>query len=314
MSIAIEITDLHRRYGSTTALDGVSFAVEENTVCGLLGRNGAGKTTLMAHIAGQERPSGGAVRVFGHDPVDDATVLSQTSFIRDDQRYPDDFRLSHLLSIAPAFHRRWDAGLAASLVSDFRLPTRLAIKKMSRGQASAVAIVVGLASRAPLTIFDEPYLGLDATARQIFYDRLLADYAEHPRTILLSTHLIDEMEPLLERVVVLDRGRVRLDCDVDDARASAFAVAGTTRAVQDFLLGRRTLSTHVIGGLMTATVDGPTDDRVRADADRAGVELSSVSLQQVVAAVGSDSNPDAGTDADAALTAAVAADPEGARS
>lgn len=312
MSTAIEITDLHRRYGSALALDGVTFTVAENTVCGLLGRNGAGKTTVMAHIAGQERPSGGTVRVFGHDPVDDATVLSRTSFIRDDQRYPDDFRLTHLLSTAPAFHRGWDAELAASLVADFRLSPRTAIKKMSRGQASAVSIVVGLASRAPLTIFDEPYLGLDATARQIFYDRLLSDYAEHPRTILLSTHLIDEMEPLLEQVVVLDRGRVRLDCDVDEARASAFAVAGTTRAVQGFLAGRRPLSTHTIGGLMTATVDGAADAAVRADADRLGVELSRVTLQQVVAALGADADPDpidAGADTTLATT-----DSEGARS
>jgi ABC-2 type transport system ATP-binding protein len=289
MTTAIEITDLSRRYGSTDALTDVSFDVEQDTICGLLGRNGAGKTTTLSVVAGQERPSGGRVRVFGHDPADDSRVASRTSFVKDDQRWPDDFRLREVLAVGPAFHRGWDAELARSLAADLRVPEKTPVKKMSRGQASAVAIVIGVASRAPLTIFDEPYLGLDATARQLFYDRLLADYSEHPRTILLSTHLIDEMESLLEHVVVLDQGQVRLDCDVDDARASAYSVAGTTRSVTAFLAGRTVLSSHGIGGLTTAVVEGAADERVRADAAAAGVELSPVGLQQVVAALGAAS-------------------------
>jgi energy-coupling factor transporter ATP-binding protein EcfA2 len=96
-------------------------------------------------------------------------------------------------------------------MDDFALPGNRAVKKLSRGMASAVGIVIGLAAHAEITLFDEPYLGLDAVARQIFYDRLLADYAEHPRTVLLSTHLIDEVANLLEHVVVIDRGRIVAD-------------------------------------------------------------------------------------------------------
>lgn len=287
MSPVIEITDLSRRYGSSLALDGVDLSVDEGVICGLLGRNGAGKTTLMACVAGQERPSGGAVRVFGREPADDADVVSRVSFVRDSQRYPDGFRLRHVLSVAPAFHRRWDATLARDLAAELHVPEKTDLKKMSRGQLSAASIVIGMASRAPLTIFDEPYLGLDATARQLFYDRLLADYSAHPRTILLSTHLIDEMEALLEHVVVLDEGRVRLDSDVDRARASAYQVAGTASAVDRFAAGRSLLSQHAVGGLKTAVVDGVADRTTRADAAAAGVELSGVSLQQVVAALGS---------------------------
>lgn len=287
----IEITGLRRSYGSTTALDDVDLVIDEGTICGLLGRNGAGKTTLMSLIAGQERPSSGSVRVFDADPVDNAATLARTSFIRDDQRYPDGFSLRHVLAVAPSFHRRWSAPLARSLADAFGIPEKTQIKKMSRGQKSAIAITIGLASRSELTVFDEPYLGLDATARQVFYDRLIADYSEHPRTIVVSTHLIDEMEPLLERVVVLDHGRVRLDTDVDEARASAYSVAGTTAAVDGFTLGRRVLSSHGIGGLKTVTLDGRVDAGVRAEAAKAGVELSRVSLQQVVAALGADGAP-----------------------
>jgi ABC-2 type transport system ATP-binding protein len=286
MSTAVEVTGVHRAYGSTAALAGVSTTVREGAICGLLGRNGAGKTTLLSVIAGQERPSSGTVRTFGRDPVESVEVLSRTSFVRDSQRWPDDFRIGHVLSVAPAFHAGWDPALARDLVADLRVPTRTPIKKMSRGQASSVAIVLGLASRAPLTIFDEPYLGLDATARQIFYDRLLVDYAEHPRTVLLSTHLVDESESLLEQVVVLDEGRVVLDTDVDTARASAWTAAGAASAVDRVVGSRRVLARHTLGGLARVTVAGAPDDVVRREARAAGVELGSVSLQQFVAALG----------------------------
>ena len=117
--------------------------------------------------------------------------------VREDQEYPDfaypDFKVSHALGAASFCYPNWDAGLASSLLDDFGLRAGKAIKSLSRGQRSALGITIGLAARAEVTLFDEPYAGLDAVARQIFYDRLLADYADFPRTVLLSTHLIDEV-------------------------------------------------------------------------------------------------------------------------
>ena len=133
-------------------------------------------------------------------------MLSRLCFIKEGQRYPDQFRVCDAVAAAAAVFPAWDADLAAQLIADFELPPKRAIKKLSRGMTSAVGIVLGLASRAPVTLFDEPYLGLDAVARQLFYDRLLADYAEHPRTIVLSTHLIEEISDLLEHVLLIDRG------------------------------------------------------------------------------------------------------------
>ena len=103
---------------------------------------------------------------------------------------------------------------------------------------SAVGITIGLAARAELTLFDEPYAGLDPVARQLFYDRLVADFAEHPRTVVLSTHLIDEAADLLEHVVMLDRGRVVLDAPADDVRGTAMTVSGPATAVEEFAAGR----------------------------------------------------------------------------
>jgi ABC-2 type transport system ATP-binding protein len=214
--------------------------------------------------------------------------MAAVSLVRDNQRYPDDFHLGHALAIAPVFHRNWDQKLANELISAFRLPPRTAVKKYSRGQMSSLGIVLGLASRAPLTIFDEPYLGLDATARRYFYDALMRDYLEHPRTILLSTHLIDEMEPLLEHVVILEAGRIVRAAAADDLRGSAVSVSGLSAAVDSLVAGRRVLQTRRIGSLSSLIVDGPADDRLRAEAARTGVEISSASLQDLVAAYGVD--------------------------
>ena len=146
-------------------------------------------------------------------------------FVREDQSYPD-FKVRHALKVASWFYPDWDAGLAGALLDDFELPPGRAVRHLSRGMRSALGIVIGLAARAEVTLFDEPYAGLDPVARQLFYDRLLADLAEHPRTVLLSTHLIDEAAGLLERVVVVDRGKVVLDAAADQVRGSATSVSG----------------------------------------------------------------------------------------
>ncbi len=239
MTTVVEARNLTKRFGSVRAVDGVSFRIEEHRIYGLLGRNGAGKTTLMSLLTGQEFATGGEIEVFGTSPVENAGVLEQVCFIKESQKYPDDFKVKHVLRTAPWFFPNWDQEFADRLVKDFRLPLDRRMKKVSRGQFSAVGVVVGLASRAPLTFFDEPYLGLDAVARQLFYDRLLEDYAEHPRTVILSTHLIDEVSDLLEHVLVIDEGKLLVDSPADELRGSATTVVGGREAVEKFLAGAR---------------------------------------------------------------------------
>jgi ABC-2 type transport system ATP-binding protein len=186
-----------------------------------------------------------------------------------------------VLRSAPWFFENWDADFADRLVEEFRLPLNRRIKKLSRGQLSAVGVIVGLASRAPLTFFDEPYLGLDAVARQLFYDRLLEDFAEHPRTVVLSTHLIDEVANLLEHVIVIDQGRILMDDDAEALRTSATTVVGPRTAVDAFVGGREILHRDGIGGLASVTVAGLGAGE-RAEAASAGLELAAVSLQQLI--------------------------------
>jgi len=130
--------------------------------------------------------------------------------------------------------------------------------------------------------FDEPYAGLDAVARQLFYDRLLADFAEHPRTVLLSTHLIDEVADLLEHVVMLDHGRVVLDAPTDDVRGTAMAVSGPAGAVDEFVAGRAAWHRQQLGGRASVTVAGPLDFAAQARARALHLSLEPLSLQQLL--------------------------------
>lgn len=281
MTAIVEVSGLTRRFRSVTAVNDATFSVEENTICGLLGRNGAGKTTLMQLLTGQDFASSGDIRVFGESPVENAGVLQRVCFIKESQRYPEDFQPKHVFRSAPWFFPNWDDALAERLIADFRLPLDRRIKKLSRGQLSSIGVIVGLASRAPLTFFDEPYLGLDAVARQIFYDRLLEDYSEHPRTVILSTHLIDEVSNLLEHVLVIDEGRIIVDQGADEVRGSATTVTGSRVAVDAFVAGRDVLHRDGLGALASVTV-GAISASDRASAHSAGLELTPVSLQQFI--------------------------------
>ncbi|SFE34040.1 ABC-2 type transport system ATP-binding protein [Actinopolyspora alba] len=271
------MSGVSKRYGDTVALDDVSLGFTENRIHGLLGRNGAGKTTIMQILTGQNFETSGNVKVFGEHPYENDRVLRDVCFIKESQKYPDMFAVHHALTAASLVYDNWDAELAEELVEEFALPLKRRIRKLSRGQMSTVGIIIGLASRAPLTFFDEPYLGLDAVARHRFYDRLLADYAEHPRTIVLSTHLIDEISDLIEHVTLVDKGRVLLDEDTDKLRASAVTVTGPARAVEEFAANHTELQREQLGGFLRVTLSGALPERTPED-----LHVEPVSLQQLV--------------------------------
>jgi ABC-2 type transport system ATP-binding protein len=282
MTTVIEVNSLTKRYRDTLAVDDVSFTIEKDTIYGLLGRNGAGKTTVMSILTAQNFATSGDVRVFGEHPYENSRVLSRMCFVRESQKYPDDATPRHAFTAASLFFTNWDQALADRLIHDFQLPMKHTIKKLSRGQLSAVGVIIGLASRAELTFFDEPYLGLDAVARQIFYDRLIEDYAEHPRTIILSSHLIDEVSNLIERVIVIDKGKILVNEETDAMRDRAVTVVGDAAKVDAWASGREILHREELGRVASVTVLGHLSADERAAVAASGLDLAPVSLQQLI--------------------------------
>ena len=282
MTAVIEVQNLTKHYKDKHALDNVTLSLESGAIYGLLGRNGAGKTTLMSILTAQNFESSGTVKVFGEHPYENARVLSRICFVRESQKYPDDAYPRHAFKAASLFFPNWSQELADELIEEFQLPMKQTIKKLSRGQLSAVGVIIGLASRAELTFFDEPYLGLDAVARQIFYDRLLEDYSEHPRTIILSSHLIDEVSNLIEKVIVIDNGRILLNEDTDAVRDRASTVIGDAEKVDAWAAGRDILHRESLGRVASVTVLGHLTTSERAEVVEGGMDLAPVSLQQLI--------------------------------
>lgn len=277
MSTVVAMHGVTKRYGDLAALDGVGFELEEGRIHGLLGRNGAGKTTAMQILTAQNFATSGSAEIFGERPYENARVLARTCFIRESLKYPDSYKVKHALRAAATVYPHWDQAFADQLVGEFGLPSNRSCKKLSRGQQSAVGVIIGLASRAPLTFFDEPYLGLDAVARQLFYDRLLADYTEHPRTVVLSTHLIDEVSDLIDHVVLIDNGRVLIDEDAEALRGRAVTVTGPVEAVERFAAGHTELHREQMGGFLRVTLSGAAPEPTETT-----LQFEPVSLQQLV--------------------------------
>lgn len=277
----VEIRDLVVRYGSTTALDGVSLDVAPGSITALIGRNGSGKTSLLSVLAAFRPADAGTVRIGGADPWEAPRVVADVCLIRESGDLLRDLRVRDNLRYLADNREHFSAELAGRLLDTFEIPLRRKAGQLSRGKRSALGIVMGLASRAPLTLLDEVHLGMDAPSRYAFYDALLADYVEHPRTFVLSSHLVDEVQRLVEHVVVLHQGRVLVAEDAEELRGRGTTVTGAADAVAAFAQGRTVLGRTSLGPTAQITVYGTLTDADRAAAARAGLELGPVDLQDL---------------------------------
>jgi ABC-2 type transport system ATP-binding protein len=283
--LAISTRGLHVNYGDTEALRGVDVDIRAGAITGILGRNGAGKSTLLRVLAAYRRATAGDVRVDGDDPWEHERLMSEICLVRDSGNMTDEAKIKDELDLCACLRPRWDGDLAERLLDRFELSRKGRVSGLSRGQKSALAIVIGMATQAPLTMFDEAHLGLDAPSRQLFYDELLADYLANPRTILVSSHLIDEIAPLLEDVVVLHHGDVLLHATAEDLRERGAEISGPVDQVGAFTRDLRVLSTRQLGRTAAATVLLGPDDGRRAAAARAGLDIGPLPLQDLFIAL-----------------------------
>lgn len=277
----IELRGVTVQYGKTIAVDNVDLDLPTGKIYGLLGRNGSGKTSLLSALASYRKPSSGSVRVDGVEAFENPSIMSGTAFVRDTLDVNDNDRVSRVLRFAGWLRPTWDDAYAEKLLDLFQINTRKSISALSRGQKSALGVVLGLAARAPLTILDESYLGMDAVARTDFYRELLADYLANPRTIVLSTHLIDEVADLFERVVILDRGRVLLHEEAEVLRGRGVTVTGPFEKVDAFVGDRVVLGEQSLGGMRAVTLDSRLEPEERKRGEAAGLTFGPLSVQDL---------------------------------
>jgi ABC-2 type transport system ATP-binding protein len=217
----VEVNDLSRSFGDETALDGVSFRATAGQVYGLVGANGAGKTTLLKHLLGLLSATSGSVRVFGLDPVTDPVgVLSRVGYLSEEHELPEWMRVDELMRYTQAQRPTWDAAYARELLETFGLDPARKIKELSRGMRAQTGLISAVAHRPELLILDEPSSGLDAVVRRDILDAIVRAVADDGRTVIFSSHLLDEVERMSDHVTLIHQGRVTLSGVLDEVRGA----------------------------------------------------------------------------------------------
>ncbi len=215
----VDIRRITRHFGSKAALDDVSLTVPRGGVFGLIGGNGAGKTTLIKHILGLLKAQTGSVRVFGLDPVENPVgTLGRIGYLSEDRDLPDWMHVGELMRYTQAFFPNWDTAYAAELREAFDLDTSAKIKNLSRGQRARTGLLVALAHRPELLVLDEPSSGLDPVVRRDILGAIIRTIAEEGRTVLFSSHLLDEVERVADRVAIIHQGRILLTAPMDEIK------------------------------------------------------------------------------------------------
>lgn len=250
----IAVRQMTRWFGKTRALNNLSFSVREGQIIGLLGRNGAGKSTLLRILSAQLNPNEGNAEIFG-EKVTSTAALGNLCMIGDSPDFGKLANIKELFYVCRGLFPAWDADYAARLTERFELPMKKKLKGFSRGMQTALLLTVGLASRARLTVFDEPSLGLDAVMRERFYDQLLEEKKRDAgRTFVLSTHLIDEVARTLDYAVLIDAGALLCEGPISELTALYLSVSGAPDVVREITGRFETLREEEMAGSLVRHV------------------------------------------------------------
>lgn len=261
----LTISHLTKKFGRQLVLDDVSFTLEPAKIYGLLGRNGAGKSTLLNLISNRIFPTSGSVKL-GDQEVNTDQTLDKVFLIGEDNLYYKQVKISQMFDLADGAYGHFDYQNAERMLKRFGLGAKQKFAKLSTGQKTAAKISLALNVDADYIFLDEPVLGLDANHREIFYQELIKSYQKRPRTIVLSTHLIDEIQQLVEHVILIDQHRVLEDADVQELLDRAYEISGPAKLVDQYTAGLNVLSTADLGNIRTAHVfDQLPEDRILPD-------------------------------------------------
>lgn len=281
MAASVQLNHVTLKFKKYEALKDVTLTLEAGKIYGLIGRNGAGKTSLLSLIAAFREPTAGEVFVDGSTVFENPEKMEQVAFVYDKDYKEETEKVKKLVEVAAYYRPNFDQEFADHLLKRFKLPLNKPVNKLSKGMQSAMNVVIGLASRAPITIFDEAYLGMDAPSREIFYKEILQDQEDHPRTFILSTHLVSEMDYLFDNVVIIDQGTVLLHEPYETIEAHGVSVTGAAQEVDIFTAGMKQLNEQQLGGTKSVMIYGNLGDAKRQEARAQGLEIGPVSLQDL---------------------------------
>lgn len=234
MKSLISAESLTKKFRNCTALENVSFSIDTPCIVGLIGNNGAGKTTLLKLLSGNYTPTNGVANVLDNNALD---IISRENciLIDDTVSYPFHFRLKDILKEMPDNFKNWDAKKADMLMQHYDLPFDRNYSKLSKGMKSTFNTIVALSANAPITLLDEPTSGMDVGARNDFYKIVLNEFIANPRLIIISSHLIGEMENILSEAIILKASKLIFSGDVNELTRKGYRLQGNKADISPLL-------------------------------------------------------------------------------
>lgn len=281
MTRKVEATNIRVSYNDFEALQDINFTLENGKVYGLIGRNGAGKTSLLSVLAAYRKATSGEMKIDGVNIFENEKAMAQVTFVHQTDYKDNHDTITKYFDLAERFRPTFDRKYAEQLVQLFHLPTNKPLRKLSAGMQSAFNVTIGLASRTPVTIFDEAYQGMDAPTREIFYNEVLEEQARNPRIFILSTHLISEMEYLFDEVLIIHQGTLLLQEEVDTLLERGYSVTGPTSDVIEVVAGLHVLNEEQLGGTKSMMLYGELTEEKADEINRKDLEIGNVSLHEL---------------------------------
>ncbi|KPN80087.1 ABC transporter related protein (Precursor) [Apilactobacillus kunkeei] len=249
----IEVKHLAKsfKFAKQPLLNEVNFNLEENKIYGLFGENGAGKSTLMSMIADYNRPSAGEVLYDGENVHENDVALSEIYYMNQDSMYPKKDKVRQIFSFVESMYEDYDVELQEKLVKEFKLDVNQKLNKLSTGYQSIVKIIISLCVPCKFVLLDEPTLGLDARNREVFQRNLIETYSENPRTFVISTHIIDEIDRIISNVILLQNGVIKMNENLEDIASKSYSISGPAEDVDAYLQGISVLEEEQLGRYKT---------------------------------------------------------------
>lgn len=280
MSI-IEVKKVNKSYNKKQVLKDINITFEENKIYGLLGRNGAGKTTLLNLITDRAVVDSGEITIDGETIYENDNSLEKIYFMTESTLYPQDYKVKEIFKWTKEFYNNFDSEYALELAKKFNLNINTKIKNLSTGYNSICKIITTLASNANVLVFDEPVLGLDANHRELFYKVLMENYIENPKTIILSTHIIEEVSNLIEKVIILNNSKVISSDEAEELLDKAYTVSGLSENIDKFVEAKNIVNVEKITSFKSATIIGDLSKDDKKLAEDLGLQFSKVELQKL---------------------------------
>lgn len=277
----VKIKGIAKSYGNNMALKNINLTIEENKIYGLLGRNGAGKTTLLNLMTNKIFPDRGEINFDGKSVFENDEILNNIFYMMEKNLYPEGFKVKEIFKITKGFYPEFDYEYATLLANKFQLNINKKVKELSTGYSSIFKAIIALASNAKLIVLDEPVLGLDANHRDLLYKEILANYIERPKTIIISTHLIEEISDLLEEVIIIKNGEIVLKKPIDELLSSAYTVSGEDSKVEEYISNKKCVGVETMGKFKAATVLEPLTENDRNLIRDLTLQITKAELQKL---------------------------------